>query len=73
VGAIQGRHPIPGTRHIAHLESNWGANALWLSQASQAELEAIFPPGSTVGERYPAEALKLVPPAPFRPALALHP
>ena len=58
--------PIPGTRHIAHLESNWGANALWLSHTAQAELEAAFPPGSTVGDRYPADALKLVPPAPFR-------
>jgi len=63
--------PIPGTRHIAHLEANWGANALWLSHATQTELEAVFPPGSTVGDRYPPDALKLVPPAPFQ-AAALH-
>ncbi len=56
--------PIPGTRHIAHLESNWAANDLTLDAATIAELEATFTPGSTVGERYPAEALKLVPPEP---------
>ncbi|MGZ3274484.1 MAG: aldo/keto reductase [Caulobacteraceae bacterium] len=64
----KGVTPIPGTRHIAHLEANWGANALWLSHAAQAELEAAFPPGSTVGDRYPPEALKLVPPTPFAAA-----
>lgn len=53
--------PIPGTRHIRHLESNWAANDLRLSADDIAELEATFTPGSTVGERYPAEQLKLVP------------
>ncbi|WP_254062750.1 aldo/keto reductase [Caulobacter sp. S45] len=56
--------PIPGTRHIAHLEANWAANDLALDAASAAELEAAFPLGSTVGERYPAEQLKLVPAQP---------
>jgi aryl-alcohol dehydrogenase-like predicted oxidoreductase len=46
--------PIPGTRHIAHLEANWAANDLTLDPASLAELEAAFVPGSTVGARYPA-------------------
>ena len=45
--------PIPGTRHIAHLESNWAANDIRLDPAHIAELEAVFPIGSTVGERYP--------------------
>ena len=58
--------PIPGTRHITHLEANVGANALWLGRGTLAELEAAFPPGSTVGARYPAEALKLAPPEPIR-------
>jgi aryl-alcohol dehydrogenase-like predicted oxidoreductase len=48
--------PIPGTRHISHLEANWGANDLKLDPTSVAELEAAFPPGSTVGARYPASA-----------------
>jgi aryl-alcohol dehydrogenase-like predicted oxidoreductase len=56
--------PIPGTRFIPHLEANWAANDLVLDAETGAELEAAFPPGATVGERYPAEALKLVPPEP---------
>jgi aryl-alcohol dehydrogenase-like predicted oxidoreductase len=56
--------PIPGTRFIPHLEANWAANDLALDAEATAELEAAFPPGATVGERYPAEALKLVPPEP---------
>ena len=56
--------PIPGTRHIAHLEANWAANTLTLDSESVHELEAAFTRGSTVGDRYPAEQLKLVPPQP---------
>jgi aryl-alcohol dehydrogenase-like predicted oxidoreductase len=56
--------PIPGTRFIPHLEANWAANDLVLDAATIAELQAAFTPGSTVGDRYPAEALKLVPPEP---------
>lgn len=46
--------PIPGTRHIAHLESNWAANDIQLTAEETATLEAAFPIGSTVGARYPA-------------------
>jgi len=53
--------PIPGTRHVKHLDANWAANDLVLDAASIAQLEAAFPLGSTVGERYPADALKNVP------------
>lgn len=56
--------PIPGTRHIAHLEANWAANHLSLDAATIAELEEAFPHGSTVGERYPADSLANLPPAP---------
>lgn len=48
--------PIPGTRHIKHLEANWAANDLNLSPADIAELEAAFTPGSTVGSRSPVGA-----------------
>jgi len=48
--------PIPGTRHIKHLEANWAANEVQLSATDIAELEAAFVPGSTVGARYPAGA-----------------
>ena len=56
--------PIPGTRHIAHLEANWAANDLRLDAEAVRELEAAFTPGSTVGDRYPADQLKFVPPQP---------
>ncbi len=56
--------PIPGTRHIGHLESNWAANDIVLDAATLAELEATFTIGATVGERYPAGS----PPVPARAA-----
>ncbi len=56
--------PIFGTRHIAHLETNWAANDIALDAATVAELDTAFPLGTTVGERYPAEQLKQVPAAP---------
>ncbi|WP_312165400.1 aldo/keto reductase [Phenylobacterium sp.] len=61
----KGVTPIPGTRRIPHLEANWAANDLVLDAATVAELEAVFTPGSTVGERYPADALRLVPAEPI--------
>jgi aryl-alcohol dehydrogenase-like predicted oxidoreductase len=53
--------PIPGTRYIPHLEANWAANDLVLNADALAELEAAFAVGTTVGERYPADGLRLVP------------
>ena len=58
--------PIPGTRHIRHLEANWAANDLVLSDADVAELESAFIPGSTVGARFPASMAANVPPTPKR-------
>jgi aryl-alcohol dehydrogenase-like predicted oxidoreductase len=60
--------PIPGTRFIPHLEANWAANELVLDAETIAELEATFTPGSTVGERYPADGLRLVPREPVAAA-----
>lgn len=57
--------PIPGTRHIAHLESNWAANDLVLDSDTIAELETAFPRGTTAGARYPADMLKSVPADPI--------
>lgn len=53
--------PIPGTRRIAHLDANWTANDLVLDAAMIAELEDAFPPGSTVGSRYPVRMSATVP------------
>jgi aryl-alcohol dehydrogenase-like predicted oxidoreductase len=55
--------PIPGTRHIAHLEANWAANDIVLDAATLAELESAFPRGTTVGDRYPADQMKSLPEA----------
>jgi aryl-alcohol dehydrogenase-like predicted oxidoreductase len=52
--------PIPGTRHIEHLDANLAANAIVLDASTIARLEAAFPVGATVGERYPARALASV-------------
>jgi len=48
--------PIPGTRRVAHLESNWSANALELDAATIAELDDAFPVGTTVGDRFAVQA-----------------
>lgn len=48
--------PIPGTRRIAHLESNWAANSLVLDADIVAELEEAFPLGTTAGARFPETA-----------------
>lgn len=56
--------PIPGTRHIAHLEDNWAAGDIRLDEGTIDELEAAFPRGATVGDRYPAEQMKSVPAEP---------
>lgn len=56
--------PIPGTRHISHLEANWAANDLRLDEGTIDELESAFPHGTTVGDRYPAEQMKSVPAEP---------
>ena len=60
--------PIPGTRRIAHLESNWAANDILLGQDAVLELESAFTAGSTAGDRYPAEQLKFIPPSPWQAA-----
>ncbi|CAN5174908.1 aldo/keto reductase [soil metagenome] len=44
--------PIPGTRHIANLESNVAANDIILDAAALERLDAAFPAGETAGERF---------------------
>jgi len=45
--------PIPGTRHVQHLEANWAANDIYLDAATIDELDRAFPIGTTVGDRMP--------------------
>lgn len=49
----QGVVPIPGTRRRKNLEANVAALDVVLSPAELAELEAILPVGSVVGDAYP--------------------
>ena len=56
--------PIPGTRHIRHIEENWAAGDIRLDEGTIEELEAAFPRGATIGDRYPAEQMKSVPTEP---------
>lgn len=53
--------PIPGTRRIAHLDTNWAANDIVLDDATIAELDSAFPRGTTVGDRYPANQMTSLP------------
>ncbi|NIJ06747.1 aryl-alcohol dehydrogenase-like predicted oxidoreductase [Sphingomonas vulcanisoli] len=53
--------PIPGTRHIRHLEDNWAANAITLDDQTIADLDSAFPHGTTAGDRFPPEQMKQVP------------
>lgn len=55
--------PIPGTRHIAHLEANLAANAIELEPAILAELDQAFPVGTTAGDRSPVQRAQQPAPA----------
>ena len=56
----KGTVPIPGTRHIKHLEENWAATKLSLDAQTMAEIEKAFPVGATAGDRYPADNMARV-------------
>ena len=44
--------PIPGTTNLAHLEENWQAGSVQLSEDMVARLDAFFLPEKAVGPRY---------------------
>lgn len=44
--------PIPGTKRVKYLEENAGAVDVFLGPAEVAEIDAVFPPDSAVGDRY---------------------
>ena len=52
----QGEHilPIPGTRHVAYAEENFGALDIDLSSKTVAELDALINQNTVAGPRYPA-------------------
>lgn len=52
--------PIPGTRTPSRVVENAAAAAISLGEDEIAELDAAFPPGAAVGERYGAEHARLL-------------
>jgi aryl-alcohol dehydrogenase-like predicted oxidoreductase len=44
--------PIPGTRRVSRVEENAAAADIELSQEQLRELDELFPPGVTAGDRY---------------------
>ncbi len=50
--------PIPGTRHIRHLEKNIAALDIALTDQERAELNATFPLGIAAGERYHSQGMQ---------------
>ena len=52
--------PIPGTKRRRYLEENVAAVETALTPAELAELDAVFPPNSAAGLRYPEEMMRLV-------------
>ena len=52
--------PIPGTRHVRYLEENVGALNVRLSRDDLQRIDAAFPKGAAVGERYAEAAMRAV-------------
>jgi aryl-alcohol dehydrogenase-like predicted oxidoreductase len=52
--------PIPGTKRRVYLEENIRAVEVELTPAELKEIDKKLPVGITVGDRYPAEAMKAV-------------
>ena len=52
--------PIPGTKRRKYLEENAAAVDVALSPAEVAEIDAIFPPDSAVGDRYATNMMGFV-------------
>lgn len=45
--------PIPGTKRVAYVEENVGADAVSLSDDEVRQIDEVFPAGATAGDRYP--------------------
>lgn len=52
--------PIPGTKRLSYLEQNVAAAHLELSDEDLAAIESVVPAEAVAGERYPAEAMKIL-------------
>jgi aryl-alcohol dehydrogenase-like predicted oxidoreductase len=52
--------PIPGTKHRRYLEDHVGALGVTLTRADLERIDEIAPKGAAAGDRYAAEALKML-------------
>jgi aryl-alcohol dehydrogenase-like predicted oxidoreductase len=52
--------PIPGTKRVGYLEENAAAAEIELGPDRLGELEELFPPGATAGERYAPQSMATV-------------
>jgi aryl-alcohol dehydrogenase-like predicted oxidoreductase len=52
--------PIPGTKRRTYLEENIGALQVKLTQAELDEINAILPPGTASGARYPEASMRMI-------------
>lgn len=52
--------PIPGTKRVTYLEENAAADAVVLSAAEVAEIDAVFPADAAVGDRYQTSMMAFV-------------
>jgi aryl-alcohol dehydrogenase-like predicted oxidoreductase len=52
--------PIPGTKHVKYLEENVAALDIELDADRLRQLDELFPPGATAGERYAPESMTAV-------------
>lgn len=52
--------PIPGTKRRSYLEDNAAAEGISLTPAEKHDLDALFPIGAAVGERYNADMARLL-------------
>ncbi len=52
--------PIPGTKRLKYLDDNLGARNVQLTPEELSQIDAILPPGSASGDRYPAQAMQAI-------------
>jgi aryl-alcohol dehydrogenase-like predicted oxidoreductase len=52
--------PIPGTKRRRYLEENLGAAGVVLTEAERRDIEAAFPFGAAVGERYVEASMRTI-------------
>ena len=52
--------PIPGTKHVSHLEDNIAATSIHLSDTQMKRLDDAMAPGKISGPRYPALAMATI-------------